>query len=1052
MIQKDDLSLRMQDPPDYCNERIFQRNRLPARAYFVPEQSLLLNGTWDFHYAPTYLHAVESTSSKVQWASIEVPGHWQLQGYGKPHYTNVPYPFTVDPPFVPTENPVGTYRKLIRVPSNWDATAQLRLRFDGVDSAFYLYVNNVQVGYSQGSRNAAEFDVTSHLDRNGENEIMVQVLQWCDGSYIEGQDQWWLSGIFRDVQLLGFSSVARIDDFSIRTLLDNCYIDATLQVTLQLHVITPSTIKVILRDHSRLITKADHKAEPNVTETCIELTVMRPEKWTAETPYLYDLEISLIPDNATQTQKISQKVGFRQVEIRNGNLTVNGTPILFRGVNHHDHHPIHGRAVPLSYLKQDLITMKQNNINAVRCSHYPSHPQFYDLCDELGLWVIDEADLECHGFERAKVGIKNIPQSEWNGADSVEEVISPIVAKYTSDNPTWKEAYIDRIAQMLHRDKNHASIIIWSLGNEAWYGCNHVAMYEYAKAHDPTRLVHYEGDRKAVNADMHSYMYLELSNMEAKALADGDKFTKPIIVCEYAMAMGNGPGALEEYQELFYKHRRLQGGFLWEFSGHGLWDQDRNFYAYGGDYGDYPHDGRFVLDGICNSDHSPGRGMLEYKKVIEPVKMTIDPEKSEIQIHNLFDFYDLAGLTMVVDVSTVDERCVHVFKFIVSLTNIVRDSSLEHVVLSENFACPVTKPYERSVLPLPSIPTFGDELACWVTVRLQHTHDSAWAEKGHEISWCQLLVNQRKLEAIPPNVQSQSLWQSLTESKLAYRINGTRFSIQFDRVFGRISEWVIDGRQLLTKPPILSFWCPPTENDTKRNWPMWQEYYVHQLHNRVKSVSVEPGKDGSVCVTVDSYMGAVVRQWGFETKATYSLYPDGTMIMAHHIKPRGHFPPRLPRVGLDMRLSKEYNHAQWLGLGPKESYADSRNSQKFGLHSRTADDLHTSYEYPQENGNRSGTRWLRLADVQGNGVQIARVDKAGQKGATDFDFAAQHYTAENITTASHPTELVKQQDVIVRLDAAHAGLGTGRCGPDTLPKYQVPCQEMEFAFSFEPTG
>jgi beta-galactosidase len=461
-------------------------------------------------------------------------------------------------------------------------------------------------------------------------------------------------GVFRDVHLLAFSSIARIDDFCVQTLLDADYRDATLHITLQLHLATACTVQVTLLDKDSLVKQSTDSVPAQSINFEIDLPIRNPQKWTAETPYLHDLEITLIyPGN---NQKIKSRVGFRQVELSNGNITVNGKAILFKGVNHHDFHPLFGRAVPLDFLKQDLILMKQHNINAVRCSHYPSHPKFYDLCDELGLWVMDEADLECHGFIRGDRDAKAVREEVWrkDGAESIEEYLSPTLSRYTSNNPSWRTAYLDRITQMLQRDKNHASIIIWSLGNEAWYGCNQAAMYEYVKEQDPTRLVHYEGDRKAKTADIWSFMYVPLPDLEKKALAEGNAFTKPVIICEYAMALGNGPGALEEYQELYYKHRRLQGGFIWEFANHGLWIQDKGYYAYGGDFGDYPNDATFTLDGVVSSDHKGGRGIIEVKKVFEPVKMSVNHK--EIQMQNMLDFDDLNGLLLVIEVFTFNGR------------------------------------------------------------------------------------------------------------------------------------------------------------------------------------------------------------------------------------------------------------------------------------------------------------------------------------------------------------------------------------------------------------
>lgn len=664
------LRTTKEDVPDYCNQNVVQSNRLPARSYFLPNASLLLNGLWKFNYAATPLLAPNPKSEDIQWDDIEVPGHWQLQGHGHPHYTNVMFPFAVKPPFAPAENPVGTYKRSFRIPSNWEEPYQLRLRFDGVDSAFHLFVNDKEVGYSQGSRNAAEFDVTAYVSKEKANDVMVRVYQWSDGTYIEDQDQWWLSGkhflifenpplrylrsagIFRDVHLLAFPATARIDDFFVQTTFDAGYRDATLKIGLKLHLENAVTLEAKLHDHTAaLIASKTQVGSANISDLELTMPVSSPRKWTAETPYLYNLEITLVPrDSKGKKQEISQKVGFRQVETIRGNICVNGQSILFKGVNRHDHHPKLGRAVPLSFIKDELLLMKQHNINAIRCSHYPSHPKLYELCDEMGFWVLDEADLECHGFSRADGNATRIKEDE----TQMEEAYR-IAAKYTSDNPDWRLAYVDRMVQLVQRDKNHASVIMWSLGNEAFYGCNHKAMYQYAKEHDPTRPVHYEGDREAFSADLFSYMYSHLDKLEELAVAEGDDFTKPIILCEYAHAMGNGPGGLEEYQQMFYKHRRLQGGFVWEWANHGLWREDKQFYGYGGDFGDTPNDGTFVMDGLCYSDHTAGRGLLEFKKAIEPAKFEVIQDERKIRITNLFDFMDLAEYTLFFLVSNFQD-------------------------------------------------------------------------------------------------------------------------------------------------------------------------------------------------------------------------------------------------------------------------------------------------------------------------------------------------------------------------------------------------------------
>lgn len=470
-----------------------------------------------------------------------------------------------------------------------------------------------------------------------------------------------ITGIFRDVHLLAFPSVARIEDFFVKTELDADYVDAKLRVDISLTAEQPCEVKCLLvesgLDNKTVAQSQKPVTEVGITDLAVELDVSNPAKWTAETPHLYDFEITLFlkgqPNLPLQT--IQQRIGFRKVELKNGNITVNGVPILLQGMNRHDHHPHFGRAVPLSFIRQDLIQMKQHNINALRCAHYPSHPKLYDLCDELGLWVMDEADLECHGFYDAVARPLDIPESmDYNMR---KKLAFPQSGAFTSNNELWEPAYIDRMAQLLHRDKNHPSVIIWSLGNEAFYGSNHAAMYRYAKEADPGRLVHYEGDMEAVTSDMFSFMYPSVNRIVSLAKENGDTFEKPIVLCEYAHAMGNGPGDLEGYQAAFREHRILQGGFIWEWANHGLWvkkEGEKGFYAYGGDFGETPHDGTFVMDGMCFSDHSPTPGLIELKKVAQPVRGSVSGEK--IFIENLYDFLGLDHLAAKYKVEAIGER------------------------------------------------------------------------------------------------------------------------------------------------------------------------------------------------------------------------------------------------------------------------------------------------------------------------------------------------------------------------------------------------------------
>jgi beta-galactosidase len=464
-------------------------------------------------------------------------------------------------------------------------------------------------------------------------------------------------GIFRDVYLIAFPKSGHIEDFTIRTELDDQYEHAQLEVAFQYSLTLPATLSIELRDSSgphTIIAEQSFPLEASTSEQKVSLHIESPLKWTAETPNLYGLSICL-SRAAMNLQTIRQRVGFRKVETKNGNITVNGKAILIRGANRHDHHPEHGRAVPLDFIRRDLLLMKQHNINALRCSHYPSNPELYDIADELGLYVMDEADLECHGFYDAIARPQAIPESM--PYEDRKLLTFPQSAKFTSDNPTWQAAYVERMKQVVHRDKNHPSIIFWSLGNEAFYGQNHEAMYSWAKNFDPTRPIHYEGDVKALSADMFSYMYLPIPDLIARAQDEGDAFEKPIILCEYAHAMGNGPGALREYQDAFHKYRRLQGGFIWEWANHGLVKQledGTTFYAYGGDFGDTPNDGNFVMDGVCTSAHNPGPGLIELKKVFQPVD--ISKEEDQILFINRYDFLDLRHLRAEWKVSSFSPR------------------------------------------------------------------------------------------------------------------------------------------------------------------------------------------------------------------------------------------------------------------------------------------------------------------------------------------------------------------------------------------------------------
>ncbi|RDW86947.1 putative beta-galactosidase [Aspergillus mulundensis] len=1034
-------------PNDWENPAIFQRNRLKPRAYWIPQTSLLLNGNWDFNYVSSPRLAPSPANAKTQsggegegeddvdWKSIPVPSHWQLHGYGKPNYTNVIFPFPVNPPFVPSENPTGTYKRLFHVPSSWDADAQIRLRFDGVDSAYHVFVNGVEVGYAQGSRNPAEFDVTHLVERTGENEVLVRVYQWCDGSYIEDQDQWWLSGIFRDVTLIAFPSAARIEDFRVETTLDEEYVDAELHVTVDIAATESSTISITLFDpfNEHDIIAREEQEIPETGTYTFTLPVSNPRKWTAETPSLYNLAITL-STTSKSLQELTHRIGFRTVEIKNGNLTVNGTPLLIRGVNRHDHHPLHGRAVPTPFLRQDLLLMKKHNINSVRCCHYPSTPALFPLCDELGLWVMDEADLECHGFYDAVARPLDIP--ERMDYEERKKLTFAQAAEYTTNNGQWREAYVDRAAQMVARDRNHACVVIWSLGNEAFYGENHGAMYSFIKEVDSSRPVHYEGDVHAKTADMYSYMYPSVARLSRLAVEEGDSFEKPIVLCEYGHAMGNAPGGLEEYMDAFRAHRRLQGGWIWEWANHGLWVQEKGYYAYGGDFGDEPNDGSFVLDGLLYSDHTPTPGLTELKKAYEPVKGWV--EGGEIVVRNLFDFVGLEGVQAGYRVECFGEG-----------TKLIDAGTLE---------IPHIKPGETGRIPFPA--SLSDKNApgseTWLTVSFTTKHATPGLEANHEIAWFQ-----HRLDDVSPSLATVTPTAAFAikthSTKSHHVITGTDFSITFSRTTGLLTSWRIHNQEILsdsTTPSLTpGFWRPPTDNDIPYDLGEWRRYGLDTLTSSLRDLSITQANESTITLTSETFIAPPILAWGFETSTTYTITGDGALAVKVHTKPTGSKPIDVPRIGLDLLLSHDLDNASWFGLGPGESYADKKRSQKLGVYTATTDELHTPYEVPQEGGNRMETRWLRLVNRRGWGVRVIRdPDDEGEEddGGKVFQWVATRYSPKAVENAKHANELVREQKVRVRLDVGSCGVGTGACGPRTLEKYRVTCEERAFGFRVEP--
>nr|DAA35006.1 TPA_inf: intracellular beta-galactosidase BgaD2 [Chaetomium globosum CBS 148.51] len=1017
-------------PPDWNNLRVIHRNTLPPRAHFflygnredalsrdiARSKSQLISGQWRFHLSKSpldgpvdfHLHTPSDLESKHGWGgqTIRVPGMWQLQGYGKgPHYTNLNFPFPVDPPHVPIDdNECGRYATSFQLTSE-DKGHQLRLRFEGVDSAFTLWVNHREVGYSQGSRNPSEFDITPFVRCPGTNSLHVEVYQRCDGSYIEDQDQWWLSGIFRDVWLHKFPPT-HFEDLRIKAQLSDNYQDGTLYVEFKLNHEAKVNLALLDADGAEIASQIQEReggASDKGTWTKAKIGPLKDvHRWTAETPYLYQLVLSM-PGCI-----LAERVGFRRTELRDGVFCVNGAPIKLRGVNRHEHHPDHGRAVPYEFLKADLHLMKRFNINAIRTSHYINDYRFYELADELGFWILDECDLECHGLF----------------------VVGGNGTALTSDNPDWEEAYIDRARQMVARDFNRPSIVLWSLGNESSYGRNHAAMYKFIKSIDDSRLIHYEGDWNAQSADILSRMYFSIGDVESMAKAR--EWDKPLVLCEYVHAMGNGPGAIKEYIDLFYKYPRLMGGFVWEWANHGLRTKTKDgqeYMGYGGDFGDEPNDYNFVMDGLCFSNHTPGPGLVEYKKAIEPVQILSIEDGNKIRIVNRYDFIDLSHLECrwwITSDGSTDSVCPNTLK------------------------SPRCLPGHQALLEIPGL---EQKQPADSNLRLMFVNLAAtpWSPAGHMVADGEVQLTKpaslRLLRNIT-NLPTQPLEARSTSTVLSI-ISSHGLSWKFDLVRGTLVSWqrLKTGSEslspnILTEPLRFDLYRAQTDNDRGCDFGRnWRDRRLHQAKHHLIQSSWHQREDGAVEVITESRIAPPVLNWALKVTTTYHFAADHIYIRAH-AKPTGNLLPRAwGRLGLVTALAG-CTKVHWYGRGPGESYRDKKFSQQVDNWEMSADRLMTDYEFPQENGNRTDVRWVEF--VTAAPARLLRARYGDFEGAS---FSALPYTAEDLDAAQHPYELRerKREDLVVHLDWMHHGLGTGSCGPETLPEYTLHAsKEYEF--------
>lgn len=1016
---------------DYQNQEILHRNRLLSHSYFMTYKNevealtyerkmaqgfQLLNGNWKFLYASSPDEFIEEFYKEdydaSNWKELFVPSHWELNGYGNPHYTNVQYPFPVEPPYIPTENPTGHYRRdFYLAPSQ--VVDKTYLRFEGVDSSFHIWINGFFVGYSTGSREASEFDITQYI-KEGKNSISVKVYKWSATSYLEDQDMWWLSGIFRDVYIYTKPDI-HVQDLFIKTLLDSEYTDAMLDIEIKMNGINENVsdykIEYILLDGNfNEVTRDSVAVKDNNIKILKE--VLNPYKWSAESPYLYHLLITL-KENDQVIEVIPQKVGFRSVELKDGLILVNGKDIMFKGVNRHETHPDYGRAISLDWMEEDIKLMKKNNINAVRTSHYPDDPRFYSLCDEYGLYVIDEADIETHGFDLIQ---------EWSRL---------------SDDPIWEDAYVDRMIRMVERDKNHPSVIIWSLGNESGFGKNHFAMSNWAKQRDDTRLIHYEGETRDIlertnndpneenkAADMFSTMYSSVELMED--LGKRDDLKQPHILCEFGHAMGNGPGGFKDYFDVFYKYKRLQGGFVWEWMDHGIrayTDEGEEYFGYGGDFGDTPHDSNFVIDGMVMPDRTPSPALIEYKKVIEPIVVTeFKPKEKIVKIENRYDFIDLKHISAIWELN-IDDR-------------IIESGSLDvaHIQANKTEVLPVPITLENKEI---------DYSEAILNIKFLQKYDTKWASAGHEIAWEQFVMPAK--ETSPFKLNNRDYMElDIVEKNNKLKVHGNNFDITFNTLSGDINSWKVNGINILERSPELNFWRALTDNDklgiaefgAESVAVDWRTNGLDQMQRRIKSFTYEE-REHEIHIKVESKYAPPVLAWGFETSVEYVIFSTGIVSVNVKGKKVGKGAKNLPKIGLQMQIDKSLYNVTWYGRGPGEAYSDTKLANRVGIWNTTVDRLFTNYVVPQENGNRTDVKWLSVNKDDGLGLFV--------KG-TDFNFSAREYTTESLDNANHTYELAKSDFIELNLDYELNGIGSASCGPGVLEKYELKNEDFEFSF------
>ncbi|HIF9186225.1 TPA: beta-galactosidase subunit alpha [Photobacterium damselae] len=975
-------------------------NRMAPRAYFFSYDSvqsaksfqrelsnrfMLLSGQWTFNFFTNPLLVPEEFYSQkmTDWGHITVPNMWQMEGHGDLQYTDEGFPFPIDVPFVPTDNPTGAYQRTFTLGEQWN-DKQTIIKFDGVETYFELYVNGQYVGFSKGSRLTAEFDISAYVQQ-GENLLSVRVMQWADSTYIEDQDMWWTAGIFRDVYLVGKEAV-HVQDFTVRTDFANDYQSATLSCSVELENLTHAVatgyqLEYSLQDNGVEVAQGSCSIDDIDANRQVQFAIdmNNPQQWNAENPYLYQLFITLKNSQGQILEVIPQRVGFRDIKVRDGLFYINNQYVMLHGANRHDNDHLKGRAVGMDRVEKDLILMKQHNINSVRTAHYPNDPRFYELCDIYGLFVMAETDVETHGF--ANVGD---------------------LSRITND-AAWEAVFVDRAERHVHAQKNHPSIIMWSLGNESGYGCNIRSMYAATKAIDDTRLVHYEEDRDAEVVDVISTMY---SRAQLMNYFGEHPHEKPRIICEYAHAMGNGPGGLTEYQNVFYAHDHIQGHYVWEWCDHGILARDENgeeFYKYGGDYGDYPNNYNFCMDGLIFPDQTPGPGLKEYKQVIAPVKIrAVDGSNNRFTIENKLWFSDLNDYTITADVRAEGET--------------LRTVQFKVEDLAANSAREIT-------LDLPEL----DERETFVNFTVRKDSRTLYSAANHDIAVYQFLLKENTATA-PVFVNHNATELNVVESRLDYTITGHNFALTFSKVNGKLTSWLINGEEFIQSEPRLNFFKPMIDNHKQEYEGLWQPAHLQIMQEHFRTLNVET-LDGKVVINTTSIIAPPVFDFGMRCHYCYQINAEGQLNIELRGERYGDYPHVIPVIGLDLGINGDFDQVKYYGRGPEENYQDSQQANMIDVYQTNVADMFVNYPFPQNNGNRQHVRWAALTNRHGTGLLV--------KPQQDINFSAWFCTNENLHAAQHTIELEKSGYITLNLDHQVMGLGSNSWGSEVLDSYRV---------------